>query len=108
MLWSPVPQAISSAQPNEVTVKLALVYNGITRDMLRQGPLDRTAEFDGPSTVAALYEALAVHEHTVTLIEANVEAYEHLRTSGVELVFNVAEGTHGADREAQIPAMLEM
>jgi D-alanine-D-alanine ligase len=76
--------------------------------MLLQGPLDRTAEFDGPQTTAALREALAVHGHTVTLIEADADAYERLRTSGVELVFNVAEGTHGADREAQIPAMLEM
>src|SRR5215813_2118525 len=76
--------------------------------MLLQEPLDRTAEFDGPHTVAALREALAVHGHAVTLIEANAEAYERLRTSGVELVFNVAEGIRGADREAQIPAMLEM
>src|SRR5499427_11066206 len=76
--------------------------------MLLHGPLDRTAEFDGPHTVAALREALAIHGHAVTLIEANAEAYERLRTSGVDLVFNVAEGTHGADREAQIPAMLEM
>ena len=89
-------------------MKIALVYNGVTRDMLLQGPLDRTAEFDGPHTVATLHEALAVHGHAVTLIEANEEAYERLRTSGVDLVFNVAEGTHGADREAQIPAMLEM
>ena len=58
MRWSPVQQAISSAQPNEVTVKIALVYNGITRDMLLQGPLDRTAECDGPSTVAALCEVI--------------------------------------------------
>ena len=89
-------------------MKIALVYNGVTRDMLLQGPLDRTAECDGPHTVAALREALAVHGHVVTLIEADEEAYERLRTSGVDLVFNVAEGTRGADREAQIPAMLEM
>src|SRR4029453_2100986 len=76
--------------------------------MLLQGPLDRTAEFDGPYTVAALREGLALHGHAVTLIEANEEAYERLRTSGVDLVFNVAEGARGADREAQIPAMLEM
>jgi D-alanine-D-alanine ligase len=31
-----------------------------------------------------------------------------LRTSGVDLVFNIAEGIRGEDREAQIPAMLEM
>jgi D-alanine-D-alanine ligase len=89
-------------------VKIALVYNGVTRDMLLHGPLDRTAEFDGPHTVAALREALAVHGHAVTLIEGNEDAYERLRTSGVDLVLNVAEGTRGADREAQIPAMLEM
>src|SRR5262249_40624515 len=76
--------------------------------MLLQGPLDRTAEFDGPHTGATLREALAVHGHTVTLIEANEEAYERLHMSGVDLVFNVAEGTRGAGREAQIPAMVEM
>jgi len=89
-------------------VKIALVYNGITGDMLLQGPLDRTAEFDGPHTVATLREAIAVHGHEVTLVEANEDAYERLRASGVDLVFNVAEGIRGADREAHIPAMLEM
>ena len=62
----------------------------------------------GTRTVATLREALAVHGHAVTLIEANEEAYERLRTNGVELVFNVPEGIRGADREAQNPAMLEM
>ncbi len=74
-------------------MKIALVYNGVTRDMLLQGPLDRTAEFDGPHTVAALREALAVHGHAVTLIEANEEAYERLRTSGVVLPKASAERT---------------
>jgi len=89
-------------------VKIALVYNGITRDMLREGPLDRTAEFDSPHTITTLREAIAVHGHEVMLVEANEDAYGRLRTSGVDLVFNVAEGIRGADREAQIPAMLEM
>lgn len=89
-------------------MKIALVYNGITRDILLQGPLDRTAECDSPHTIATLREAIAVHGHEVMLVEANEDAYERLRTSGVELVFNVAEGIRGADREAQIPAMLEM
>ena len=89
-------------------MRIALVYNGIAGEMLLQGPLDHIAEFDAPETVAALQGALAVHGHTVSLIEANADAYERLRTSGVEMVFNVAEGIRGADREAQIPAMLEM
>ena len=89
-------------------MKIALVYNGIPRDMLLQGPLDRMAEFDCPQTVETLRQAIAVHGHEVVLIEANEEAYERLRTSGVDLVFNVAEGIRGEDREAQLPAMLEM
>ena len=94
--------------PDKGTVKIALVYNGITHDMLLQGPLDRTAEFDSPHTIATLREAIAVHGHEVVLVEANEEAYGRLRTSGTDLVFNVAEGIRGADREAHISAMLEM
>ena len=89
-------------------MKIALVYNGITRDMLLHGPLDQTAEIDGPLTIATLREAITVQGHEVVLVEANEEAYERLRTSGVDLVFNVAEEMRGADREAQTPAMLAM
>lgn len=89
-------------------MKIALVYNGIPGEMLLQSPLDRIAEFDCPQTIDTLRQAIAVHGHEVVLIEANEDAYERLRTSGVEIVFNVAEGIRGEDREAQVPAMLEM
>lgn len=89
-------------------MRIALVYNPIPESMLRGGPLDRTAEFDSPQTIAALRAAIAAHGHEVVLIEANEEAYERLRRAKIDLVFNIAEGIRGADREAQIPAMLEM
>jgi D-alanine-D-alanine ligase len=89
-------------------VKIALVYNGIGQDMLLQEPLDRTAEFDSPQTIETLRRAITVLGHEVLLIEADENAYQRLRTSGVDLVFNIAEGLRGEDREAQIPAMLEM
>lgn len=89
-------------------LKIALVYNGIPPHMLLTGPLDRIAEYDCPQTVEALRAAIAAHGHEVVCIEADADAYEQLRTSGVDLVFNVAEGIRGEDREAQIPAMLEM
>lgn len=76
--------------------------------MLLQEPLDRTAEFDSLQTVETLRQAIAVLGHEVILIEANEDAYQRLRTGGVALVFNIAEGIRGEDREAQIPAMLEM
>lgn len=89
-------------------MKIALVYNGISRDMLVNAPLDRTAELDSAETIETLRQAVAAHGHEVVLIEADVDAYERLRQSGAELVFNISEGTHGEDRESQIPAMLEM
>ncbi|MGQ4809961.1 D-alanine--D-alanine ligase [Candidatus Entotheonellaceae bacterium PAL068K] len=92
----------------EVALKIALLYNSIPPEMLLDGPLDRIAEWDCPQTVQALRDAIAVHGHDVLLIEANEDAYERLRTSEVDLVFNVAEGIRGKDREAHIPAMLEM
>ena len=76
--------------------------------MLLQKPLDKTAELDCAQTISALSNAVACLGHDVVLIEADEDAYERLRASGVGLVFNIAEGIRGEDREAQIPAMLEM
>ena len=76
--------------------------------MLLQEPLDKTAELDCTQTITALSGAIAGLGHDVALIEADEDAYERLRAAGVDLVFNIAEGVKGEDREAQIPAMLEM
>ena len=89
-------------------LRIGLVYNGITPDMLLQEPLDRTAELDCRQTIVALRDAILGLGHDVVPIEADEDAYERLRGSGVGLVFNIAEGVRGEDREAQIPAMLEM
>jgi D-alanine-D-alanine ligase len=108
-----VQSAIYKAAPptptlKESSLKIALVYNGISRDMLLHAPLDRTAEFDSAQTIETLRVAIATHGHEVVLIEADADAYEQLRVSRADLVFNIAEGIRGEDREAQIPAMLEM
>ena len=76
--------------------------------MLRRAPLERTAELDSAQTIETLRLAIASHGHEVLLIEADIEAYEQLRASRADLVFNIAEGVRGEDRESQIPAMLEM
>ena len=46
--------------------------------------------------------------HTVELIEADHNAYEKLKESKCDIVFNIAEGFNGLSREAQIPAILDM
>ncbi|MCZ6875672.1 MAG: D-alanine--D-alanine ligase [bacterium] len=76
--------------------------------MLRDELLDRTAEYDSPQTINTLRDAIATQGHDVVLIEADDEAYERLHKGGIDFVFNIAEGIRGEDREAQIPAILEM
>jgi len=68
---------------------------------------DLFAEWDDIHTIKALETALA-SRHQVTLVEANLDAFEKYRKLRPDLVFNIAEGLHGASREAQIPAMLDM
>lgn len=68
---------------------------------------DTYAEWDTIETVTAVRDALALR-HSVTMIEADEDAFEKLRGRRPEIVFNIAEGQFGVSREAQIPAMLEM
>lgn len=68
---------------------------------------DTYAEWDTRETIEAVKAALEEY-HRVTLIEANEEAFELLRATRPDLVFNMAEGLRGASREAQVPSVLEM
>ena len=68
---------------------------------------DIYAEWDDIHTIRAVEAALA-SRHEVSLVNADLDAFSHFRRLQPDLVFNMAEGLHGASREAQIPAMLDM
>jgi D-alanine-D-alanine ligase len=68
---------------------------------------DTYAEWDTIETITAVRDSLALY-HSIEMIEADTDAFEKLRASHPDIVFNIAEGWFGASREAQIPAMLEM
>ena len=68
---------------------------------------DEESEFDSPTTVDAIVGVLRAHGHTVHLVEATDALPRWFLTHRVDLAFNIAEGTHGANREAQVPAILE-
>jgi D-alanine-D-alanine ligase len=69
---------------------------------------DREAEYDSPSTLQAIREAIASHGHEVVDLEANAELPMVLATTPVDVVFNIAEGFRGRNRESQVPALLEL
>lgn len=89
-------------------MRIALTYD-LRDDYLAQGyGEEETAEFDQPSTIAALQAAIAHHGHDVERI-GNVRALTRALAADRrwDLVFNIAEGLFGFGREAQVPALLE-
>jgi len=72
-----------------------------------QKSVDTFAEWDTWETINAVKDAIETF-HKVELIEADQNAWEKLKESKCDIVFNIAEGFNGLSREAQIPAMLDM
>jgi len=70
----------------------------------------KEAEFDEPETIDGIMDAIKSLGHNVIGIEADENVFEKLKKekSNIDIVFNIAEGMNGADREAQLPAILEM
>ncbi len=73
-----------------------------------EDPIDANAEFDHPSTVEVIVSALAALGHRVVPIGNANRLRERLDHLEVDLVFNIAEGSLGRNREAQVPILLEM
>jgi len=83
------------------------VYHPVVNDGQPLTPHDDAyAEWDSIETITAVRKAIEEY-HTVTMIEADEDAYRKLILTRPDIVFNIAEGLHGVSREAQIPAILE-
>ncbi|MGH7128978.1 MAG: D-alanine--D-alanine ligase family protein, partial [Planctomycetaceae bacterium] len=67
---------------------------------------DRYAEWDAPDTIAAV-EAALERAGDVIRLEADAEFPGRLRDSSPDIVFNIAEGLDGPNREAHVPAICE-
>ncbi len=67
---------------------------------------DEFAEWDSPATIAAVSRALAPFGEVVPL-EANDDFPQRLREERPDIVFNIAEGLRGPNREAHVPAICE-
>jgi len=69
---------------------------------------EETAEFDPPSTIDSIEQALRALGHATRRL-GNVRELAGRLAAGerVDLVFNTAEGIAGLGREAQVPALLD-
>ncbi len=86
---------------------------GITYDLKKDfshredEPIDSFEEFDSEETIDAIGRVLESDGHEVFKLGGGAGLINRLRSSPVDIVFNIAEGMGGRNREAHIPALLE-
>lgn len=91
-------------------MRIAIIYN-LKREKSLNSHVefdDSDAEFESPETIEAIRVAIMDLGHEVILCEANQDLPSILAHANVDLVFNQAEGLNGNNREAQVPALLEL
>lgn len=71
-------------------------------------PPDAFADFDHIETIDALRAAIETDGHQTVFIQADEDLPFALREEKPDICFNIAEGSGGDAREAQVPALLEM
>jgi len=98
---SDVPNSrVSTNNSSKSTVALA------TAQAVMAQTDDAFAEWDSPETIDAVEDALSALGEVVRL-EATAEFPQSLRDARPDIVFNMAEGLTGQNREAHVPAICE-
>jgi D-alanine-D-alanine ligase len=89
-------------------LRVGITYN-LRKDFSqhKDGPIDSFEEFDSEETIDAIRDVLQGDGHEVFKLGGGVGLIDRLRAAPVDIVFNIAEGVGGRNREAHIPALLE-
>jgi D-alanine-D-alanine ligase len=87
-------------------IRVGFTYNVKRSHQPKDG--DDQAEWDPPETIIAIANALARQGHIVVHLEATPDLPRVLAEADVDLIFNIAEGVEGRNREAQVPALCEL
>jgi len=89
-------------------MRVGLTYNVKSEFVLKPGdPPDLNAEFDHEETVAHIEKAFRGAGHEVVRI-GNARRLLETGRPDADIVFNIAEGYEGRNRESQVPILLEM
>src|SRR5881628_4017918 len=90
-------------------MRIGLAYNekpDPAPDAASDSSSDAFAEWDDPSTIAAVEQALGLFGSVIRL-EADQSFPQQVALARPDLVFNMAEGLRGQSREALVPAICE-
>ena len=90
--------------------RVGLTYNVKTEYTFQPGdPPDANAEFDHPDTIGVIEDAIKAGGHDVVRIGNARQLLERIDlVKSTQIVFNIAEGDEGRNRESQVPILLEM
>ncbi|HUJ26029.1 MAG TPA: ATP-grasp domain-containing protein [Myxococcales bacterium] len=102
------PRKPTSRPPRRGPLRVGFTYNVKRVKPLLDGSRDEEAEYDAPQTIQAVREAIAAAGHEVIDLEATADLPAIIETTRPDLVFNMAEGIKGRNRESQVPALLEL
>ena len=92
-----------------MSYRVGLTYNVKSEVVLKPGdPPDLNAELDHEETVAHIEAACREAGHQIVRIGSARQLLERSGRLGVDIVFNIAEGYEGRNRESQVPILLEM
>jgi D-alanine-D-alanine ligase len=92
----------------KMKLKVGITYN-LKKDFSQEEnqPVDFLEEFDSEETIDAIRKVLESEGHEVIKLSGDTGLIDRLRQASVDIVFNIAEGLQGRNREAHIPALLE-
>lgn len=92
----------------KMKLKVGITYN-LKKDFSQREdlPVDFLEEFDSEETIDAIRKVLENEGHEVIKLGGDTGLIDRLRQASVDIVFNIAEGLQGRNREAHIPALLE-
>jgi len=90
--------------------RVGLTYNVKSEYVFKPGdPADANAEFDHDETIRLIEDAIRAGGHQTVRIGGARRLLERLDLlKELDIVFNIAEGYEGRNRESQVPILLEM
>ena len=93
---------------SKMKLKVGITYN-LKKDFSQREnqPIDLLEEFDSEETIDAIREVLESEGHEVIKLGGDRGLIDRVRQGPIDIVFNIAEGLEGRNREAHIPALLE-
>ena len=101
------PPLLASRQDTK-NWKVAVLANLYYEQLSPLDPPDKGGDYDSVETIERICNILAAEGHTVEFIHADMELPKHVTKFKPDICFNIAEGSQGDSREAQVPAFLEL